>query len=86
MGGNGFAAMANYPFAVVRAGRCATTVTGPLFLAESLFVRNICLNDRALTAEPAPAPGVDDPGNRFDSDETFAGILVHNAVHERLCG
>lgn len=48
-------------------------------------VSDFCLNDRALTAEPAPSPGVDDPGNRFDTDETFKQVLTHNAVHERLC-
>lgn len=38
-----------------------------------------------ISAEPAPTAGMDDPGNRFDTDETFTQVLEANAVHERLC-
>lgn len=48
-------------------------------------VSDFCLNDRPITIDPAPAPGADDPGNRFDSDETVNQVLEHNAVHRRLC-
>lgn len=44
-----------------------------------------CLNSKRLTAEPAPGVGVDDPGNRFDTDETFEQIVGHNEVYDRLC-
>jgi hypothetical protein len=29
---------------------------------------------------------MDDPGNRFDTDETFDLVLADNEVHDRLCG
>lgn len=38
-----------------------------------------------ISAEPAPAPGIDDPGNRFDTEQTFAEVLEHNAAVDRLC-
>jgi len=28
---------------------------------------------------------MDDPGNQWDSDLTFAEILAHNAAFDRLC-
>jgi hypothetical protein len=31
-------------------------------------------------------PGMDDPGNRFDTDQTFGEIVEHNEVYDRLCG
>ena len=46
---------------------------------------DFCLNARRITAEPAPAPGADDPGNKFDTDETFLQVLESNAVISRLC-
>lgn len=46
---------------------------------------DFCLVDQRLTIEPAPAAGVDDPGNRFDTDETVKQVLEHNEVHDRLC-
>lgn len=48
-------------------------------------VSDFCLNDRAITVAPAAAAGQDDPGNRFDSDETVNQVLEHNAVFDRLC-
>lgn len=48
-------------------------------------VSDFCLSDRKLTIEPAPAVGVDDPGNQWDSEQTVADVLEHNAVHQRLC-
>jgi hypothetical protein len=48
-------------------------------------VSDFCLNDVRLSSEPAPAPDADDPGNLFDTDQTFAEILAHNEVHDRLC-
>jgi len=49
-------------------------------------VGDFCLNDRHITVEVAPAPGVDDTGNRFDTDETVEQVLAHNEVLARLCG
>lgn len=49
-------------------------------------VSDFCLNAKRLSAEPAPIAGMDDPGNAFDTDMTFAEIVAHNAVWERLCG
>jgi len=49
------------------------------------IVSDFCLNAKRLTAEPAPAPGVDDPGNQFDTDETFVQVIEHNNVVDRLC-
>lgn len=48
-------------------------------------VSDFCLASQRISAEPAPAIGVDDPGNRFDTDDTFFQVLAHNAVMDRLC-
>lgn len=48
-------------------------------------VSDFCIVDQRLSGEPAPGAGVDDPGNRFDTDETFAQVLEHNAAYDRLC-
>lgn len=48
-------------------------------------VSDFCLASKRISADPAPAAGQDDPGNRFDTDETFGQVLEHNAVHDRLC-
>ena len=50
------------------------------------IVSDFCLAGKRLTAEPAPMAGMDDPGNRFDTEQTLAEVLEHNAVWERLCG
>jgi hypothetical protein len=46
---------------------------------------DFCLAAQRISAEPAPIAGADDPGNRFDTDETFNQVLEHNAVVDRLC-
>lgn len=48
-------------------------------------VSDFCLVDQRLSGEPAPANGGDDPGNRYDTDETFNQLLEHNAAYDRLC-
>jgi hypothetical protein len=48
-------------------------------------VSDFCLNDREVRYSVAPAPGVDDAGNQFDTDETVRGLIEHNAVLRRLC-
>lgn len=48
-------------------------------------VSDFCLSAQRITAEPAPSIGADDPGNRFDTDETLFQVLEHNAVVDRLC-
>jgi hypothetical protein len=49
-------------------------------------VSDFCLAGKRLSAEPAPAAGMDDPGNVFDTDQTFAEVVEHNAVWDKLCG
>jgi hypothetical protein len=48
-------------------------------------VSDFCLAAQRISAEPAPVIGADDPGNRFDTDDTLFQVLEHNAVMERLC-
>lgn len=48
-------------------------------------VSDFCLNDQRLSADPAPAAGITDPGNLYDTDRTFGEIVAHNAVYDRLC-
>jgi hypothetical protein len=48
-------------------------------------VSDLCLNDREVKFSVAPSSGVDDPGNKFDTEETVADLLAHNAVLRRLC-
>ena len=48
-------------------------------------VSDFCLNDREIKVSVAPGAGVDDPGNQFDTDQTTAALLEHNAVRRRLC-
>jgi hypothetical protein len=46
---------------------------------------DFCLAAQRITAEPAPSAQVDDPGNRFDTDDTLFQVLEHNQVLDRLC-
>ena len=46
---------------------------------------DFCLNDRPLSVNVAPGPGVDDPGNELDSDQTVLAVFSHNAVFHSLC-
>ena len=48
-------------------------------------VSDFCLAGKRISAEPAPTAGADDPGNRYDTDETFGQVLEHNAAYDRLC-
>lgn len=48
-------------------------------------VSDFCLNDREVKFSVAAAPGQDDPGNAFDTDQTVADLIEHNAVLRRLC-
>lgn len=48
-------------------------------------VSDFCLASKRISAEPAPAAGMDDPGNRYDTEETFGQVLEHNEVVDRLC-
>lgn len=60
-----------------------TSACGP---RETLrTVSDFCLNDREVRYSVAPAPGVDDAGNQFDTDETVRDLIEHNAVLRRLC-
>ena len=48
-------------------------------------VSDFCLLAKRLSAEPAPAAGVNDPGNLYDTDQTFAEVVAHNEVVDRMC-
>lgn len=48
-------------------------------------VSDFCLNDREVKFAVAPSSGGDDPGNQYDTDETTADLIEHNAVLRRLC-
>lgn len=48
-------------------------------------VSDLCLNDREVKYGVAPAPGVDDPGNQYDTDQTVKDLIEHNAVWRKLC-
>jgi len=48
-------------------------------------VSDFCLAAARISAEPAPRIDADDPGNRFDTDDTLFQVLEHNAVIDRLC-
>lgn len=46
---------------------------------------DFCLTAKRISAEPAPVAGMDDPGNRFDTEQTFGEVVSHNEVFDRLC-
>ena len=49
-------------------------------------VSDYCLNSKRISAEPHPeGPTADDPGNQFDTEQTFGEVLEHNEVYDRLC-
>lgn len=48
-------------------------------------VSDLCLNDREVKYDVAPALDADDPGNKFDTDATVKDLIEHNAVLRRLC-
>lgn len=48
-------------------------------------VSDFCLNSQRITVSVAPATGANDPGNKFDTDETVNQVFEHNAVVDRLC-
>ncbi len=54
-------------------------------LAPPRTASDLCLTAQRISAEPAPSVGADDPGNHYDTDETFRSILEHNEVIDRLC-
>lgn len=44
-----------------------------------------CQGDRTISYNPAPEAGADDPGNRYDSDETVKEAQAHNARYRAAC-
>lgn len=48
-------------------------------------VSDFCLIAQPIKFSVAPAAGVDDPGNQYDTDETVAGLTEANGVWRRLC-
>lgn len=70
-------------FALLTAALAMTSACGP---RERLgTASDLCLAAKRISAEPAPATGADDPGNRFDTDETLLQVLEHNQVMDELC-
>ena len=78
-----------------RAIRCATTLTLAAVVSFTTSacgqpehprtVSDICLADKRISADPAPVAGADDPGNKWDTEQTFGEIVEHNAVYDKLC-
>lgn len=48
-------------------------------------VSDTCLTMQAVRFDPAPAPGIDDPGNQYDTDQTVKDLIAQNAAWRRLC-
>jgi hypothetical protein len=44
-----------------------------------------CQGDRTVSYSPAPAAGADDPGNRYDTEETVRELQEHNARLRGAC-
>ncbi len=70
-------------FAILVSLLAMTSACDPLEPPKT--VSDFCLNDRRVSIAPAPAAGADDPGNHWDSDQTVAEVIEHNAVHDQLC-
>ncbi len=67
------------------ASACATARPGTSAAASDTARSSLCLIDRALPVRAAPAAGMDDPGNRFDTDDTTEALLEHNARLRAAC-
>lgn len=81
-----FAALAS---AVLLASTSACSTTGTSEPASDIAPRrelsSWCQGDRTISYQAAPAAGVSDPGNVFDSDETILEIQSHNARLRAAC-
>lgn len=64
---------------------CATSSPSSLPAVPDTSKTSLCLLMEPQRLRPAPAAGVDDPGNRFDTDETLAWGMEHNAKLEGAC-
>ena len=66
---------------------CSTTGTSPPAsdIAPRRDLTSWCQGDRTISYQSAPEAGVDDPKNRFDSDETVAEVQAHNARLRAAC-
>lgn len=53
--------------------------------ASDTALTSLCLVDWDIPVRPAPGAGADDPGNRFDTDETTDALLAHNARLRAAC-
>lgn len=53
--------------------------------ASDTALTSLCLVDWDIPVRPAPGAGADDPGNRFDTDETTDTLLAHNARLRAAC-
>ena len=81
-----FAALASVALSVMLTA-CATRETPrpASDIAPSRDLSSWCQGDRTISYQPAPAAGANDPGNRFDSEETVAEIQAHNARLRAAC-
>lgn len=46
---------------------------------------NLCLIDKPIMFDPAPSSNASDPNNEFDTEDTVAELLAHNARYRRIC-
>lgn len=70
----------------VLTGMIAATVSACGQPEPPRTVSDYCLNAKRISAEPHPeGPTADDPGNQFDTEQTFNEIMEHNEVRDRLC-
>ena len=60
---------------------CACATAEPPKTASDSY----CLIARPISFANAPAGLADDPGNRFDTGETVAEIMQHNAAYDGAC-
>jgi len=64
---------------------CKTSHPDTRAAASDTAQSSLCLIDRKLPLRPAPTAGIDDPGNRYDTDEMTAAAMEHNARYDAAC-
>lgn len=53
--------------------------------APDVSQTSLCLIDQPISGKLAPEENADDPGNQFDTDETFNKLEIHNAKLRAAC-
>lgn len=64
---------------------CGTTGSPRPATATDRSIGSLCLIDEPISYAAAPAQGIDDPGNQYDSDETVAALQEHNRRYRAAC-